>query len=66
MEKWQRARIEYKKCKVFNDGFGGRLYHEIDKNGKPARCCLGAYDMGDESQTVLNECRECKKYIQNI
>ena len=60
-----RWRIEYKKCKCFGDGYGGRLYHEV-VNGKNVRCCLGATNEPTEWADICEECFECPKYIKNV
>lgn len=62
---YQRARLEYKKCKVFGDGYGGRLYHEVINN-KTIRCCLGATNEPTEWSDICPECYDCPRYIKNI
>lgn len=66
MMKWERARIEYKGCKVFNDGYGGRLYSERGENGEATRCCLGAYEGDPEWPEYCEACKSCKKFIDNV
>lgn len=62
---WERARLEYKGCKVFDDGYAGRRYVE-SINGKNVTCCLGATEEPTEWASICEECFECKKYIENI
>ena len=60
------SRIQYKRCKVFGDGKGGRLTTEIDKNGNVVNCCYGANDNPTEWATICNECLSCPKWINNV
>lgn len=60
------ARIQYKKCKVFNDGKGGRMTKESNKNNKVVTCCLGAKTEPTEWGDICEECKSCPKWINNI
>lgn len=59
-------RIQYKKCKVFDDGKGGRLIQETDTNGKIVYCCGGAYEGGEGWESICDECFDCSKYIRKV
>lgn len=56
-------RINYKNCKVFNDGRGGTQYEDIDKFGNFKRYCLGAFDGDPDWPQPCEECRNCIKWI---
>ncbi len=60
------ARIQYKRCKVFNDGKGGVRTHEIDKNNQVVSCCLGAKTEPTEWGDICEECKNCPKWINNV
>lgn len=64
MNKYQR--IQYKDCKVFNDGKGGIITNEIDKNGQIVFCCYGATNDVSDWADICEECRNCRKWIQNV
>lgn len=59
------TRIQYKNCKAFKDGKGGRLIQEIDKENKIVYCCGGALEDPTEWANICSECLECPKYINN-
>lgn len=60
------GRIEYKKCKVFNDGYGGIRTTEKNREGKNVVCCRGALTDKSEWASVCDECYKCPKYIRTV
>ena len=59
-------RIEYAKCKIFNDGKGGRRESVAYKNGRTIWGCYGATYEPTEWADICEECFDCPKYIRNI
>lgn len=59
-------RIQYKRCKVFNDGKGGIKTQEVNENNQVVSCCLGAITEPTEWGDTCEECKSCPKWISNI
>jgi len=63
---WEQARLAYKGCQVFRDGYGGRKTHERNKDGKVVLCCYGAYEGDPDWPEYCKECTKCPRFIRNV
>ncbi len=59
-------RIQYQRCRVFDDGYGGIRTKETDVNGNTVVCCRGGYEGGPGWESVCRECLSCDKYIRKV
>ena len=60
------SRIQYRRCKVFGDGKGGKIAHERNIYGEDICLCYGATTDPTEWADICEECHECPKYIRNF